>query len=276
LILLNKTLTIAIKYVYIKAGLKYFLTLSEIINLFKIVLYMGRKMGNDYGAIPKLNLSMAVKQITDMPTGMAEKAIEAIADREGDEFVKDILAHLPPVKIAAILRQHDFSCPSIISWILTPKTVVNVLKVDPLFWKNIYDPSQSGNFFQIQNDALDLITSILENGKSIDNQGEILRQISCDSLSLLYLYIPFIGWQIKKEQTLLIEDPDIDFGTADHLYEMIRWVAPYVAEKILTFIYSAEISLLDFITDLWSDAFQCIAMEQDYMSVENIMFLPVY
>lgn len=232
-------------------------------------------MNNTYDVIPGDSFSMTVKQISKMPITMIEKVIDDIAHHKGDEFVKNILNHLPPVKIAAILRQHDFSCPSIISWILTPEIIVKILRIDPLFWKNIYDTKQSGNFYQIQNNALDLIISILVNGKSRDKQREILRQISNDSLTLLYLCIPFVGWEIKEEQTLLYEVPDVEFGTADHLYEMIRWAAPYVAEKIIDFVYSGRTQLLYFITDLWLEAFQYIEIGHGCMSIENTMFLPI-
>jgi len=232
-------------------------------------------MENDFKQISTSNLSKAVEQIAEMPISIAEKTIDDIAHRQGDELVKEILNHLSPVKIAAILRQHDFSCPSIISWLLSPKVIVNILRIDPLFWKNIYDVSRSDIFLQIQTDALDLISSILININDRDKQGAILRHISRDSLSLLYLFLPFIGWQIKKEQTLLIEDPDIDFGTADHLYEMIRWAAPQVAKQIFDFIYLDQIVLLYYITDLWLEAFDHLDKIYDYKSIETIMFIPV-
>ncbi len=158
---------------------------------------------------------------------------------------------------------------------LSPETIVNILKIDPLFWRNIHDSNKSGNFSQIQNNALDLITSILENINDRERQGEILQHISCNDLSLLYLFLPFIGWQIKNEQRLFIEDPDIDFGTADHLFEIIRWAAPQVAEQIFYFIYAAEISLLYFITDLWSEAFDDLETDHDYLPIEALMFVPV-
>ncbi|MCP4021670.1 MAG: hypothetical protein GY729_07500 [Desulfobacteraceae bacterium] len=233
-------------------------------------------MGNEYNAVAGDRLLKDVEQVADMPVALAEKTIDAIAHKRGDEFVKDILAHLPPVKIAAMLRQYDFSCPSIISWILTPTMIVNVLKIDPLFWKNIYDSNQSGNFYKIQNDALDLMTSILINGKSRDKQGAILKHISKDNLSLLYLFLPFIGWQIKKKQTLMIEDPDVELGTADHLYEMIQWAAPYVAQQIAEFTGSAPISLLNYITDLWLEAFEGFDTDPECKTLEMNMFLPVY
>lgn len=232
-------------------------------------------MKSDHNQILRLSKLKLVKQIAEMPASIAEKTIEDIAHHKGDEFVTEILDHLSPVKIAAILRQHDFSCPSIISWLLSPKAVVNILKIDPLFWMNIYDANRAENFYQIQDDAIDLITSILENVKNRDKQGEILRHINRDSLSLLYLSLPFMGWQINKEQTLFIEGTDIDFGTADHLYEMIRWAAPQVAKNVLDGFSFAQTSLRYYITDLWSEAFDCFDTEHDYYSVEAIMFVPI-
>lgn len=231
-------------------------------------------MRNDFMQITEASLSQAVKHIEEMPIAAAEKAIDDIAHRKGDEFVRKMLDNLSPVKIAAILRQHDFSCPSIISWILSPEVIANVVKTDPLFWKDIHDAEKTGNFFQIQNDALDLITSLLENANSRDRQGDILEHISRDSLSLLYLCLPFIGWQVKKEQTLFFEDPDIDIGTADYLYEIIRWAAPQVSDLIYNSIHSNQTSLPHYITDLWSEAFDHFDTAYDYNNIETVMFVP--
>lgn len=133
----------------------------------------------------KPSVSMTAKVIADMPAGKAERAIEAIDDKIGDEFTKNILAHIPSIKIAAIFRQHDFSFPSIISWLVTPK--INDL------W----------NYKKIQNDALSLISSILLNAKDRFQQELILQNACSDDISLLYLFLPFIGWTIQEEQTLI-------------------------------------------------------------------------
>ncbi len=224
--------------------------------------------------ITKTTLSKVVEQITEMPISVAEKAIDDIAHRKGDEYVKEILENLSPVKIVAILREHDFSSPSIISLILSPEVIVKVLRIDPLFWKSINDENNSGNFYKIQNDALDLLTSLLLNIDDKERQGEIVQLISCDSLSLPYILLPFIDSEIKEEQTQFLDDPDIDFGTSEHLFEIIRWVAPDVAKKIFNFIYSRPVSLFNYITDLWSEVFECYEEDADYKSVETMMFLP--
>lgn len=232
-------------------------------------------MENDLKKISGNSLSEIAEHIVQMPVPIAERALEDIARRKGDGFVKEILTQLSPVKIAAILRQHDFSCPSFVNWILSPEIIVNILKSDPLFWRDIYDKHKFGVFPQIQNDALDLVVSILEHAENRDKQEEILGHIHSDRLSLLYLCLPFIEWQIKKEQTLFLEDPDIDFGTADHLYEIIRWASPYVAEEILSFVNSARISVLNHITDLWLEALDRVDPDHDCCAIEAAMFLPV-
>lgn len=232
-------------------------------------------MGKKTELPASVNVTRAVKEITTMSAAKAEKAVEAIADREGDELAKDILKHLPPVKIAAILRQHDFSCPSIISWIMTPELIVEVVKVAPLFWKQVYNRYNPGNFPEIQGNALDLVTSLLLNAKDREQQGVILHQLSDDGLALHYLMLPFVGWEIQDNQTLEFEDPEIDFGTADHLFEMIRWAAPFVAQKIILFVQSAKTSLIYYLTDLWLEAFHDVEKGHDVTAVENVMFLPI-
>ena len=232
-------------------------------------------MGDIVKQILKSGPSGIVEQIDKMPVSIAEKTIDDIAHQKGDKFLGKVLDHLSPVKIAAILRQHDFSCPSIISWIMTPELIVNVLKIDPLFWKHIYNRNDPEIFIRIKNDALGLIASILLNEKSRDRQGAILQRISSDRLSRLYLFLPFIGWEIRENQTLEFEDSAIDPGTADHLYEMIRWAAPCVAGQIIDFVYSAETSLLYYITDLWTEVFTHFEKGRDFTSIENVMFLPI-
>lgn len=232
-------------------------------------------MGKNGTIALKPSVSMTVKTIVDMPVSKAERAIEAIADKNGDEFTKNILAHIPAVKIAAIFRQHDFSCPSIISWLVTPKMVVKILKVDPLFWKCVYNGYDLWNFRKIQNDALSLISSILLNAKDRDQQESILQHVWSDELSLLYLFLPFIGWTIQEEQTSIFEDSEIDMGTVDHLFELIRWASPFVAKQILEFVYSTKTLLPYHITDLWLEAFNYFENGRDFSSIENAMFAPI-
>ena len=231
-------------------------------------------MQKDTGMISGQRISRAVRAIVDMPACKAEKRIETIADRNGDEWAKDILAHLPPVKIAEILRQYDFSCPSIISWMMTPECIVGILRVDPLFWQQVYNKKNTGNLIKIQNDALDLISSILLNAKSREQQEAILQHISNDDLGRLYLFLPFVGWEIGENQPLEFEDPEAEWGTADHLYETIRWAAPHVAGQIIDFVYPSVTSLLYHITDLWSEALHPLE-KGDVASIENTMFLPM-
>lgn len=233
-------------------------------------------MGKNDDTSAVVNVARAAKEIAVMSTGKAEKALENIADRDGDELAAKILTHLPPVKIASILRQHDFSCPSTISWIMTPELIVEVLKIDPLFWKDVYDRNDTANFFEIQSNALDLVISLLLNAKDISRQEKILRELNDDELGRLYILLPFVGWEIKENQMLEFEDPEIDPGTADHLHEIIRWAAPYVSRQILDLVYSAETSLVDYIMDLWLNAFRRLEKGHDIASLENIMFLPLH
>ncbi len=229
-------------------------------------------MKQDHGALQERRLSRAAKEIVGLSASGAERALEDYADQEGDEFAKGILARLPPVKIAGILRRHDFSCPSLIGWILTPKLVAEVFKIDPLFWEHVHDGKAYENYRRIQNDAFDLITSVLSNETDRNRQGEILRQVGDDDLSLQYLFLPFVGWSVRKNQTLPLEDPEMDFDSADHLYELIRWAAPHIAGRIVDFACSIGTPLPYYILDLWLEAFQYFEKGRDFKAIEDIMF----
>lgn len=215
----------------------------------------------------------SIEKIADISEQKAEKALETLADKRGDEFVKKILTHLSPVKIAAILRQNDYSCPSMIAWQLTPKVVANVLKVDPLFWESVLNHAKVENFLQIQDDALNLMASLILIDKNRNEQKEILENIASDELSLNYLFLPFIHWELKKRQTFLIEDLDTDDGGADHFFEVIRWSAPSVAKNVYDFVYTRSPSLVDHIADIWFKSLEYIDVFDT--SIEKAMFVPV-
>lgn len=233
-------------------------------------------MGKNDHTSALIAVARTAKEIAVLPAGKAEKALETIADREGDDVAANILMHLPAVKIAAILRKHDFSCPSMISWIMTPELIVDVLKIDPLFWKNVYNRHDRSNFFEIQSNALDLVLSLLLNARDVDRRETILGRINDDAVGLLYLFLPFVGWEIKEDLPLDFEDPEIDPGTADHLFEIIRWAAPDVARQIFDVVHGADRSLVGYIMDLWLDAFHTLEEGHDIALLENMMFLPLH
>lgn len=231
-------------------------------------------MNNDFKQLSRAKLGMIAEKIADMTIAAAEKKIDSIAHCDGDSYVRKILGHLSPVKIAAILRAHDFSNPSILSWLMPARTIVKVLKTDPLFWENIHATNNPDTLLRIQNDVCHLVTSMLINTTNPDRQAKILECISKDSISLQYLYLPFVGWQIPKEHHLLFETPDTEFGTTDHLYEIIRWATPQVAQQIYFFSHEAQTSLGHYIWDLWSQAFDHFTIEHDYTRTEALMFAP--
>ncbi len=230
-------------------------------------------MSKGFDILAVENNVKSIEKLFDISEQKAEKGLETLADEKGDEFAKEILTHISPIKIAAILRQNDYSCPSLISWQLTPKVTANVLKVDPLFWESVLNHNRVDNFFQIQGDALNLIASLTLIDKNRNERKEIFKYIASDELSLNYLFLPFIGWEIKKNQMLFIEDLEVDSGSADHLFEEMRWSAPFVAKSVYDFVYSDSPSLFNHITDLWLSSLDYIDIFDT--SIENTMFVPI-
>lgn len=231
-------------------------------------------MDNDFDQLSKAECGAVAEKIADMPVAAADKKIDDLAHRNGDDYIRKILVHLSPVKIAAILRAHDLSNPSILGWVMSESTIVKVLKTDPLFWENIHISHKSDHLLQIQNDVCHLITSMLINTGDRDRQAKILEYVRHDSLSLQYLFLPFVGWHIRKEQHLLFETPDTEIGTADHLYEIIRWAAPQVAQEVYNFTQDGQTPLRHFAWDLWSQAFDHFTSGHDYTRTETLMFAP--
>jgi hypothetical protein len=230
-------------------------------------------MSEEFDVLTVHKYVASIEKLADISEQKAEKALETLADEKGDEFVKKILTHLSPIKIAAILRQNDYSSPSMIGWQLTPGVVADVLKADPLFWESVLNHKRSDNFFRIQVDALNLITSLILIDKDRNEQKEIFENIASDELSLNYLFLPFIHWELKERQTLLIEDLDTESGSADHLFEVMRCSAPSVAKAVYESVFTSSPSLVDHITDLWFKSFEHIDIFDT--SIEREMFVPI-
>ncbi|MCF7844056.1 hypothetical protein K9M47_04175 [Candidatus Gracilibacteria bacterium] len=62
----------------------------------------------------------------------ADKAVEVVADKEGDKSAAKLIGRLPAVVVADIVVQFDYTKPSIVGMIVTPKQLRKVVERLPL------------------------------------------------------------------------------------------------------------------------------------------------
>ncbi len=222
-----------------------------------------------------LPLGKSVQQIGRMAPVEAAGTVEGIADRFGDRAALDVLDQLSPVVVAAMLRRHDFSCPAVVSYLVTPHMAAEVLKADPLFWRDIPDPKRPENFRKIRENALELIIIFMSAAKDINAEGDIIDHIFRDDRSRNYLLLPFSGQEGYRLSTGLFDDPETETGSVAHLYEILRKAAPRAADLVMDFMNQNQTSLIDFVTDLWADASLGLDSGSRDPDLEDMMFLPI-
>ncbi|RLE45510.1 hypothetical protein DRJ25_05560 [Candidatus Woesearchaeota archaeon] len=189
-----------------------------------------KNMGNDEKILAVTKAASHISTLVEKSELQAEMALSDIASENGDEFALEVLKQMPPLQIAKIIRSRDFSCPSIISPLATPELVVEFFRKEPLLWEMENEKtfqSYDGNII------LNLISMIIIGQEDDGKRAEILEAVAEDEISFEYLMQPFIGWEARAETDFLLENTEIEFGSADHLFEVILKTAPRVAQKIL-------------------------------------------
>ena len=217
----------------------------------------------------------AVETIGVLDVPRAERALETLADEKGDRFVQTVLMSMPPVKVAAILRDHDEASPSIIHWLIPPKLAVAVLRVEPLFWENVGRDMSADDISVIQNQTARMIFTLLLIAKGPGGRQGLLEAVTEDDAALYYLYLPFFGWKVEENLNPFFENTDVTRGGCDHLFEKIRFSSAYAAKCISEYIESPPVSMKRHIIDLWLNAVAEVDTFKRYDPIEEIMFKPV-
>jgi len=232
-------------------------------------------MADAYKIRPKAAIAAKARDLSAVSLEKAEKTVEALADKNGDRFVADVLSQMSAVQVAAMLRQKDYSAPSILIWLLTPVLAAEVLKVAPLFWENVHPQMDLDEISAIRDEALDLIAALVLFQKQMGRQKAILQAIADDEASLFYLYLPFYGWQPDETYDPFFENRDVEYGSPAQLFEKMRFVVPEIAAMVFDYITTADIPLKSHVLDLWKNALVGIDTCKKIDRVAEIMFEPI-
>ena len=173
----------------------------------------------------------------------AGEFVEGIASAEGDSKMLSVLSELDIMTIAKIIREYDATIPSIATWLLDADTIKKLVDVEPAYWQHEFEKGA----WTAQDGAKTLLTQIFLSQSDDERQIEILKALSQDNNGLLYLSMPFIGF---------------DFESIDFNEEQVSGSNAELAVKIRTLNESVYKEVVECSRSGNLDAFEAELIEQ--------------
>ncbi len=112
----------------------------------------------------------------------------------------EVIENIDIVTLTQINSQHDISFPSIISELMTPEKIRDIVCQQPLYWEE----KIKNNADDLKQHTFDFLTYLIRTQDSESKQAEILEAIAEDPAGLFYLSIPFIEFYRGE----VVEDED--------------------------------------------------------------------
>ena len=121
--------------------------------------------------------------------------LEDIASSDGDQKMIAVISELDIMSVAKILRDFDATIPSIAAWLMDPETIGDMLDVEPSYWES--ELEKGG--VTAQDSVKSMLSQIfLTRTDDDERQTEILDAINHTETGLLYLSLPFIGFDFES------------------------------------------------------------------------------
>ena len=140
-------------------------------------------------------LAEKVVAITRESGRNAGNILEDIASEDGDQKMIAVISELDIMSVAKILRDFDATIPSIAAWLMDPETIGEMLDVEPSYWEN--ELEKGG--VTAQDSVKSMLSQIfLTRADDEERQTEILDAINHSETGLLYLSLPFIGFDFES------------------------------------------------------------------------------
>lgn len=158
--------------------------------------------------------AIEIKELAVIEPKQASEKFELIAKTMSDEQLVEVIENIDIVTLTQINGQHDISFPSIISELMTPERIRDIVCQQPLYWEEAI----KNNADELQQHTFDFLNYLIRTQDSETKQREILECIAEDPAGLFYLAIPFIefyrGERYDDEEgygnTLHAEEEDLE------------------------------------------------------------------
>jgi hypothetical protein len=237
-----------------------------------------------------------IKQLAVVEPKQASKKFELIANTMSDEQLVEVIEQIDIVTLTQINSEHDISFPSIISGLMSPERIRDIVCQQPLYWEE----KIKNNAEELKQHTFDFLTYLIRTQDSEDKQAAILECVAEDPAGLFYLSIPFIeiyrGEQFADEDfyadTLHEEEEDLEealayterqltedahglgFDDPRSLLALIRQLTPQVEQAIKALIRNEnsgwEGIISKFATELVMQAKEKNQATDEYAEVDDM------
>jgi hypothetical protein len=181
-----------------------------------------------------------IKQLAVIEPKQASKKFELIANTMSDQQLVEVIENIDIVTLTQINSQHDLSFPSIISELMSPEKIRDIVCQQPLYWEE----QIKSNAEELQQHTFDFLTYLIRNQDSEEKQAEILQCIADDPAGLFYLSIPFI--ELYRGEQLQDDDHynDHQHDAEEDLEEATRFTERHRNEDVHNISFDDPRSLL--------------------------------
>ena len=187
-----------------------------------------------------------IKELAIVEPKQASKRFEIIANTMSDAQLVEVIEQIDIVTLTQINSQHDISFPSIISELMTPEKIRDIVCQQPLYWEE----KIKNNAEELKQHTFDFLTYLIRTQESEEKQAEILTCIAEDAAGLFYLSIPFI--EIYRGEVLDDEDEvhDLLHEEEEDLEEAVSYTERHLNEEVHGLGFDDPRSLLALIRQL--------------------------
>ena len=240
--------------------------------------------------------AIEIKELAVIEPKQASEKFELIAMTMSDEQLVEVIENIDIVTLTQINGQHDMSFPSIISELMTPERIRDIVCQQPLYWEEAI----KHNADELQQHTFDFLNYLIRTQDNEAKQAEILECIAEDPAGLFYLAIPFIefyrgerfddeeGYQDQLhaeeedlEEALSYSDRQLSEDAHDYalddprsLLMLIRTLAPGVEQAIKALLRSENSSwdgiINKFAAELVMQAKEKNQVEDEYKDVDDM------
>lgn len=210
-----------------------------------------------------------IKELAIVEPKQASKRFEIIANTMSDAQLVEVIEQIDIVTLTQINSQHDISFPSIISELMSPEKIRDIVCQQPLYWEE----KIKNNAEELKQHTFDFLTYLIRTQESEEKQAEILTCIAEDAAGLFYLSIPFI--EIYRGEVLDDEDEvhDLLHEEEEDLEEAVSYTERHLNEEVHGLGFDDPRSLLALIRQLTPEVEQAIKslVRNDNSGWENII-----
>ncbi|MDZ7870551.1 cold adaptation protein AtcB [Rheinheimera tilapiae] len=195
-----------------------------------------------------------IKELAMVEPKQASKKFELIANEMSDAQLVEVIEQIDIVTLTQINSQHDISFPSIISELMTPEKIRDIVCQQPLYWEE----KIKNNAEDLKQHTFDFLTYLIRTQETEEKQAEILECIAEDPAGLFYLSIPFI--ELYRGEVVEDEDfyQDILHEEEQDLEEAVSYTERHLNEEVHGLGFDDPRSLLALIRQLTPQVEQAI------------------